>query len=389
MASTLAEMMFQSASNTVGQTADIAGSMAKGAQLGMQIEQTQQERQKLEQLKQEMQMKKIDSITQSFELAAQAKDPKTRNFLLKNVVPGKIKALGLEQFFNPQTLEMIQTSPEALDKFRGLKIDLESRVRRGEMNMAEAYQEFAAKAASDPEEVIALDTDRFAEAEKFSLAETGKSQRVELGGQIGLGKQVQGQQVAGQVEARKKVSDAWTTWQTGGGLAARKKAEGIFEQAIEKLRSGKVRFGTTIKKLPYASKEDVLARIDPEAKALIDDIRGGISIKEKTGDPNPALPQIEAILSRSIDPRLDNQKNIEKLETELKFMREDTDNKVKEFSRFGHPVSESKAQVEDGLTVRGVKIPMSKLKNASDKVLKQIADETGITVEELKKKAGL
>ena len=382
---TLAEMMFQSASNTVGQTADIAGSMAKGAQLGAQIEQTQMERQKLEQMKQEMQMKKIDSITQSFELAAQAKDPKTRNFLLKNVVPGKIKALGLENFFNPQTLEMIQTSPEALDKFRGLKIDLESRVRRGKMNMAEAYQEFAAKAASDPEEVIALDTDRFAEAEKFSLDMRGKFERVELGGQIGLGKQMQAQAATPRVEAAKGVGKEFTDYQTAGGKATLEKNLAKLEEAAKKLESGKVKTGKLSAAVPGLSTDIAQDVLNPDIAAVRDEVRGAVqaTLRQTLGAQFTAQ-EGEAIFNRAFNPRLSSAENAKRIRTEIEGLRKTIQNKEAEFAKQGLAPAESNT-----FTIKGRKVSADKLRSAPPNVLQQAAKEMDMSLEELKKKLGM
>lgn len=341
---TIAEQLLGQASQAVTQTPDLTGSIAKGAQLAQGVEQIRNQRAQIEQAKQELQMQKANSITDTLKIAAQSKDPRLKKFLLSKVMPAKVKALGMDQFFTPDSMEMIQTSDEALQKVLGLQLDLDAKIRSGEISGAEAYQQ-AQAILSNPEELAMLDTDQLFAAQEFAKSEIGKSYRAEQVARASLGKQIQGQQAAGDVEASKDVAKAWNTWETGGGVAAREKAEGIFEDAIKRLREGKVKLGTVGKKVPWlGGREDVLAITDEKAKALLDDIRGGISIREKTGDPNPTQTQIDSIMSRIIDPRLSNAENIKKLETELNAMRADTRNKISTFKRYGHPVTEPTAK---------------------------------------------
>lgn len=378
----MAEMMFQSASQSVGQAPDIGGSIAKGAQLGAQIEQTQQQRQRLEMAKQEQLMNKINSVTDSFELAGKVTDPKLRNFLLKNVVPGKIKALGLEQYFSPQSLEMIQQSPEALDKFRGLKIDLESRVTAGEITASEAYQE-AARVMQDPEALAMLDTDRLIKAQQFSTAEYGKTQRVERQGQIGLGKQMQAQAAAPTVEAGKGIAKEFADYQAAGGKATLDKNLGQLEEAAKKLESGEVKTGKISAAVPGLASDMAQDVLNPEIAAVRDQVRGAVqaTLRQTLGAQFTAQ-EGEAIFNRSFNPRLSADENAKRIRTVIQELKQNIANKEKAFKAQGFAVSPS-------FKIRGKEISADKLRAAPLNVLEKAAKEMNITVEELKQKLGM
>lgn len=359
-----------------------------GVQMAQAANQIAESRARLEQAKEAMQMEKINSVTNSFELAANAKDPKTRNFLLKNVVPGKIKALGLEKFFNPQTLEMIQTSPEALDKFRGLKIELEGKVMRGEMDAGQAYSEFARIAASDPEEIVALDTDRFTEAEKFSLSEGGKSKRVQLQGQIGLGKQMQAQAATPQVVAATGVAKEFADYQAAGGKATLDKNLARLEEAAKKLESGEVKTGKLSAAVPGLSSDVAQDVLNPEIAAVRDEVRGAVQATlRQTLGAQFTQQEGEAIFNRSFNPRLSAEENAKRIRTEIKGLRQTIKNKEAEFAKQGLiPAAKSDAWKKT-LSANKQKI---KSMTAEDKksFMQTLSQKLDVPIEEIMKELG-
>jgi hypothetical protein len=139
----------------------------------------------------------------------------------------------------------------------------------------------------------------------------------------------------GSQQVAKKTADEFTNFQAVGGAAAMVRAEQAINSAINELESGKVKTGGWKEKLPYGSNSDVIARTNPQLKALLDKVLSSQNIKALTGDPNPTQQQIEGIYSRILDGRLDNKANIDKMKTELAKIRNDRANKTKMFIQQG------------------------------------------------------
>lgn len=380
----IADMLVQSAlESSKPQPLDLGGAVTRGAQLGAHIQEVQNQRVMIEQKKQELQMQKAVAVTDTLKIAASSKDKRLKDFLLKKVMPGKIKALGMEEFFPPQTLEMVQTSDSAMEKVLGLQLDLEDRVNKGEMSGAQAYQK-ARQVLSNPEELALFDGDRLFEAQKFNVDQSNRMDRTALV-QSGQAQRQQTQiATVGDVELKKDVAKSYNTWVAGGGLSAREKAKNIFESAINRLRNRDVVLGTVGKNIPWVGNPEKFPLGDEKAKALLDDIRGGISIREKTGDPNPTQTQIDSIMNRIIDPRLSNEENIKKLEMELNAMNADTKNKVNTFKRFGYGAEEpqgNKSDKKDGKSGAFKKLSAE----AQALVIKKKAAATGKSEDQVRK----
>lgn len=335
----IASMLIQGATQTAQQSGEqLQSGIKTGAALAEQVERTQQMRQQMEQQKQQLQLQKVDKLTGLMEKGAAIKSKAARNAFFKNYIPKTAAALGLQDFIPEDTMMMIQADPEQAKKIALLR----AQIREGKISMDDAVSKL------DPEEFAMMDETEIAQleaADKFRVDNDAKMGRAKyVAGEAGArASDARGE--AGAVEEAKKVADQKVIWEAGGGEASADKAIGVFQAAIEKLKSNKVKFGTFAKNLPYAASEDVLARTDPAAKALLDDVRGGINIRLKTGDPNPTQNQIDQIMARAVDPRLGNEANIKKLETEIAAMQKDKENKLRTF--YGKDPGTKKKRFED------------------------------------------
>ncbi len=332
----IADMLVGSALENSTKVPDYAGSLQKGVQLGLQIQEVKLNRQKLEQTKAENSLQKYSKVTDLIKIAHESKDPAIANSLWKHAIPKTVKALGADDAFTDEFLETAAKSPETREKVLGYQLEIQNRLNNLQPgdSPAAAVSEIIAT-ISDPAARASLDTDRIVKALEVKAGEEQMNKRNQVTADAALGKQIQAQQETGNVEVRKKTGDAYSTWKNGGGASAREKTREIFNKAIKKLSNNEVVFGTKFKNIPWVGNPEKLPIADKAAKAFLDDIRGGISIKEKTGDPNPTQTQIDSIMSRVIDPRLDNFQNIEKLKTELNAMDADTKDKLNSFVQQG------------------------------------------------------
>lgn len=177
---TLSEMLIGQASDVAkGTGAGLNESIAQGAQLAQTVQNIQAQREQIEQRKQELQFQKVSSVMETLKGAAETRDPKLKKFMLSKIVPGKVQALGLDNFFSPDAMEMVQTSDAALQKVLGLQLDLDHKVQRGELTGAEALK-IAQTHLTNPEELSLLDTDNFFKAQQFAASEEGRAYRAKL-----------------------------------------------------------------------------------------------------------------------------------------------------------------------------------------------------------------
>lgn len=326
---TIAEQLLAGAQASAQQSGEqLSAGIKTGAALAEQVERTQQMRQQMEQQKQQLQLQKVDKLTGLMEKGAAIKSKSARSAFFKNYIPKTAQALGLQDFIPEDTMMMIQADPEQAKKLSLLR----AKITSGQMTYDQAVSQL------DPEAFAMMDESEVAQleaAEKFRVQQENTTERAKYVAGATAARAGEARAEAGRTEAAKDTGKEFKVWEAGGGLASYESAREVYKEAIRKLKAGEVKLGTWEKKIPYGGDESVLARTDPKAKALLDDIRGGINIRAKTGDPNPTAQQINAILSRSIDPNLSNDLNIEKLQKELDRMDKEAKTKVEAFRKGG------------------------------------------------------
>lgn len=381
MAQDFAQSLFGVASDVAGSPTDVTRSLAQGVELASNIEGIQRARQQMEQQKQELQLKKINSVMDTLQIASKSKDSRLKNYLLKNVFPAKVNALGLNDFFGKGTMEMLAQSDEAQKKILGLQMDLDQRIRSGQITAADAYKQ-AQGILSDPEQLAMLDTDQLFDASKFASSEEGKSYRAKQMAEAQMGKQVQGQQAAGQVELAKKTADVYNTFKSAGGKANVESTISKLEGALAQLESGEVKTGTP--KATLFAESNFLSNVDPKLKALMDDVRGSVNMRAALADPNPTERQVNAILSRSFDPRLPVAQNIKKLKDAIAATKNEVQMKQQEFIKQGL-MPESEAYQYKPKPAQSLKEKFMKMSQAQQEAY---AKKNGMSLEDVKKAFG-
>jgi hypothetical protein len=394
MAGTIAEMLIGSALQGAGETADLAGSLQKGAALGIQVEQTKQARATLENKKQELEMQKYEKVGGMFDTAAKMPDGPAKKAFMKQYVPKAISALGLEEAFDPAVKEMLLGDPQVASF-------LVSQIREGNapisiLGDAEEAARYATKMNIDQAtlaDTVKAYPEALADAGKFKTEEANKEKRAYIEAQNAMDKQVQGQDAAPIVEEKKKTRELHVTYQAAGGASGTKSRIKKLEEVRDALKSNKIKFGTIAKNIPYGSSLEVLARTDPDAKAAIDKIRSSINVKLRTGDPNPTQNQIDQIYNQAIDPRLDNNANIAKLEAEIQAEKDAEANALAQFQRAGIAVQTPSDNKPKGEWKKKVSEHKTKLQGKSkedkDRYANGLASKLDIPLSEIRKELGL
>lgn len=346
---TISEMLVGSALQHASDAPDISGSIQQGAALGQHIAAVQAQRAQMEQAKQAAYVAKIEKFSSLYETAEKLPPAAQTNFI-NNIIPKTRDALGLTKEFPDQTLNVLNKTPEVVAYLKG-KVeageltlpDLVSHMQDPQWIADHVPEALREKAGKDLSPQLTPELDSLQKSDKFRIEEANKKTNAEI---VQLGQnQRQSQEIAatGPKEVAKKTADIYTAFQAGGGEAGVDKNIEKYRNAIKSLKDGTVKLGTIGKALPFGADERVMAVLDPKAKALIDDVRGGVNLRATLADPNPTEKQISAVMSRTIDPRLSNEENIKKLEASIKEMQQSKTQAVKAFKQQGFPVESSAA----------------------------------------------
>lgn len=383
---TVSEMLVSSTLEQAQKGPDVTGAVTKGAQLAESIQNMAAQREQIEAKKQEIKMQKAVAVTDTLKIAAQSKDRNLKNFLLKKVLPSKVKALGMEEFFTPETMEMLQTSDAVQAKVLGLQLDLNNKVQNKEITGAEAYS-IARRVLSDPEELALLDTDSLFESQKFANSEQGKLGRAQLVQQAQNIRQEKQIGSAGRVEAAKATAQEYADFQSKGGRATIEKNLSKLENAAKILESGQLKTGKISAALPLLKSDEAQDILNPEIARIRDDVRGAIqaSLKQTLGSQFTAQ-EGEAIFSRAFNPRLSAEENARRIRIEIKGLQDTLKNKEMEFASEGFQVKPSgKEKKLDLSALKKKKADFDKLPPSEQgKALKGLAKKLDISIDKLK-----
>lgn len=385
----IADMMAQSGLATSTQAGEgLLQGVHQGAQLAKTIEDMNMQREEMERRKQELQTQKAVAVTDTLKIAAQTKDKNLKNFLLKKVMPSKIKALGMEEFFGPDTLEMVQTSDEALQKVLGLQLDLEDKVNKGELTGAQAYQQ-ARNILSDPEQLALLDTDRLFEAQKFSVGEGGKTSRAQIVQQGQSERQNTQISSAGHTELAKKVADIYAGYQAGGGKSAFNASLAKLNEAANALETGSVKTGGASTVIPGFRNDDAQMMINPAMVNMKSQAQSALNaILRQTLGAQFTEQEGMRVLAQVWDDRASPAANAKKIRAKIAELKDNIKNAESEFKRFGYLKDSAASGWKD--TVRKQKDKVKKLSADDQKrYLDGLVEKLNIPLEDLRKELGL
>jgi hypothetical protein len=394
MADSIANMLVQSVGQSVDKGPDISGALTKGAQLAQTAQNIQNQRQQMEQQKQEIFMKKIEKVGGLYEIYGKA-EGKAQKVGYDVVIPNTVKALGMEDYFPQTTQAILSSSPHAVPyligevrkdpaKLQSTLVALQDKSGESLGKLFPEIQKFGA--LSEIVSTVGDETKQLVEANKVGIGEEGRDYRAKLAADAALAKQKQGQEAAPEVEQAKKISDLFVAYKASGGQAGTQSRIGKLKEVRQLLEDNKVQFGTLGKSIPYGANLDVLARIDPKAKAAIDTVRSSINVKMRTGDPNPTENQINQIYNQAIDPRLSNTDNIAMLDKEIAAEEAADQNAQKMFIDAG----KMKAKGGGGKIPADKKAAFKKMKPESQKkALEGLSKILNMSMDDVRKELGV
>lgn len=374
---TIAEMLVGSTLEAANKAPDISGAMVKGAQLAQAAQNVEAQRAELEMRKQEHYIGKINRVMDAIEKGSGFKDKAAQGMYFKNYLPGMVKALKLEEFFTPETMQFVQGSPEVRDKLLGLRLDMQDKISNGQLRGA-AILDYA-KSKLNPEELAMLDTDSLIEQQKFAMSEAGKTERAEMV-QTGQG-QRQRTQIgsAGQTALAQDVAKRYSDYKAGGGRAGMEASLKKLEGAAAALKTGKVKTGGVTTVIPGFKSDTAQSVLNPQMVAVKTDAQAALNtILRSTLGAQFTAQEGERVLNQIWDDRQPPAENARRIKEKIEELRNNARNAESEFQRFGYLQESGIADKGKKAKATQVSAPaewQSKLNSQIDRVTKLAPEE--------------
>lgn len=394
----IAAMLAQNASQVASSAADVGGSFAKGAQLAEHIQATQLQRETLEQKKQEIELQKFEKVSGLFDTASKMKDGGAKQSFQKNVIPKTISALGMDKYFEPAVVDMLQADPLIASA-----VAAEIRKPNGTLTIADLKDsakiaEFASKQNLDAFEVqrsITAYPEQMNKASEFMTQQKNTTERAGIiqGGQAqrqqnqitaAAERQQQEQAGAGKVEVAKKVAKEFSDWQAAGGKASVEANVKALENVANSLETGEVKSGGISNFIPGFKSDAVQTMVNPAMVSMKSDARTAIQgVLRQTLGAQFTEAEGERILNQVFDPKQPPKENARRIRNKVTELRQNAANKEAEFSAQGFQVKS--APIGDWTaTLKANKAKIMALEpSRQDAAIKAIADKLNKTPEEI------
>lgn len=333
----ISDMLVNSALQTSTQAPDTTQAAASGAQMGAQLAQqvqnAQMQRAQLEEKKQMLQMQKVDKVMGAIEAGDKFKDKSAQSAYYKNYIPGMIKALKVDDVFNPDLMSFVQQSPDVRAKLAGLKLDVQDKINRGELKGAEIMN--YVKGKTTPEELANLDTDSLIEQQKFAASEEGKGFRAKLTADASAGRAQATRDAVGEGELAKKVADAYSKYSAEGGRSGMQSALSKLKEASSLLKSGQVSTGGVTTKIPGFKNDDAQSMLNPKLVEVRTQAQAALNtVLRATLGPQFTEQEGVRVLNQVWDDRQSPAVNAKKVDEKVTELQNNVKNAESEFKRF-------------------------------------------------------
>lgn len=387
MADSVANMLVGSALQSADKTPDFSGAVESGIGLATKIQQVQQQREALEQQKQQQYVAKIEKFSSLYETASKLPPGAARNGLFKTVIPKTRDALGLQKEFPDDSMVILNANPEVVGY-------LKSKVEAGELtlpqllsnmqdaqwiadNVPHALQE---KAGKDLTPQVTEDMEALQKSENFRIKEANDKKNAEIVAAGQAARAIADDERQPKVEFKKKIAKDAAALEGAGGFARVDTQIEKLKKVKADLESGKLKTGAA----KHLAPEGAQAYIDPEVKAAQDLVRSSIDLK-KALDSSFSDAAAAQAYGQSFDRKLPNDKNVEKLEFLIKDLETQKKNQMKNFKKEGFDVGgSSPISDEHKKKFAAIKDPAMK-----EKAVTGLAKMLNLSIADVRKELGL
>lgn len=323
----IAELLIQSVAQQArtSNAPDIAGNFAKGAQLAMQREQLELQKQKNAEDLDQVENVRINRLTQAISNGKNV-DPKGRKDYYGKFIPKLRDALGLTEKFPDEALKFATMTDQNLARFDAL----ESRVRNGQLT-----KEGAVAIINDPSkfvQVLPLAPGETFEAPELTpeiSAALGKAETTSVMAKAQAARQqsqqdFQASQTAGEAmrTADKDFAKDYNKYIQGGREDALKNLED-YQNAIKMLEGPEEISSVKSTAIPYiGTKDELQAGLNPKMLEVRRSIRAAVmgTLKQTLGAQFTEA-EGERIFNLAYNPALTDAANIKNAKLQLKYLQ--------------------------------------------------------------------
>jgi hypothetical protein len=396
---TLAEMMFQSVSETNTKMPDTVGAGAKGAAMGAQLAQTietaKTNRANLEQKKQELEMSKFEKVGGWFDTASKMPEGKVKAAFVNEYITKGISALGLQDKIDPTALKMFAGDPM-------LGAYLKAKVESKEMSYPEMIMamkdpvklaEIMPKVQQFGDEQLFKDTvegysSTLGEAHKYANTEKEKFGRAVVVADKTADRQEADDARAGQKKLSELVAGKYSEYSAGGGKAGMESSLSKLDEVVQVLENGTVKTGGKTTVIPWLKSDDFQSMANPkmveyktQAQAAINSV-----LKVTLGT---AFTEGEGIrvLNQVWDDRQSPSVNAKKVRAKAAELRANVKNSEGEFKKFGYIKEEKSTEWKSDLKSKKDKAAMLPPEEKT-KFIELFSKKYNVSIEEVKKALG-
>jgi hypothetical protein len=306
---------------------NLSGSFAAGADLALKQQQVQVQQQQAAQHQQEIDAAKITKVMDAVEKAQQYSGKAQSQYITK-ILPGYVRALGLEDKFPLENLQFAMSTPENQARIGVLRSWAQQGKITGADGIAIAMDpirlaEVPVPAMGDSSTASNVDIQGILDAEKTSLGNAAQMGRTVYTQEATSARAAAEDARAGQVTVDRDFAKQWSEYKAGGGSATVDKNLAQLEEARDMLKKNPNLVGKLSAAIPGVKSSDVQDVLNPATSRVRDKIFSAISgsLRQING---AQFTENEATrtLNQTFNPRLDAATNIANLDAQIRALKE-------------------------------------------------------------------
>lgn len=377
----------------------LAQSYNQGAQLALEAEKIQQAKAQLEQQKQEAMMAKFEKVGSWFDTASKMPDGAAKQAYIKKFIPNGITALGIQDQIDPVALEMMQGDPN-------LAAYLKSEILKGNADMSvltdpDQLAKFAAGAQQfgaleNFQQTVSGNLGELSDTQTKKTLEGYKAERAETVAGMTTERAREARTATPQVEASKKIADAFADYEAAGGKATFDSGLEKLEGVLNALETGKVKTGGFTTFIPGFKSDTVQTMLNPKMVQLRTDAQSALNqALRQTLGAQFTENEGTRVLNQIWDDKQSPAENARRIRAEIKKLKADMKNRESQFKKQGFdfepskytkdtPKASWKGQVSQQQKEQFKKFTAEK----KSVIIKQMSERFKVSPEEIKKVMG-
>lgn len=392
----IAELLVSGATQTAQKAGEgLSRGIQTGAQLAQSVEQNKIKRAELENAKLQARQKKMQNMNLDIFKAKKLGGKALSGY--RDFLKNKARVLQVDDIYTPESIDLITSVPENIDRYEVLVSEVES----GERPLANAQE--VLKDEGLFYELDPAQRERLAAAAKTATLEKGKLRRAEVISQATTERAREGRAAAADVQIAKKLGDEFVKFKGAGGEAGLSSKIRKLDAVIRAFETGEIKTGGVLQSLPVTGGDAADRVFRKRFKESQDTVKGVINVKQILDSQFGDKALLEVQRNLGIDGALESEQNLKRLKELRRSMLEEVKDKTNEFKKRGFFKGEAKPKAGKKSTapakaapetfeIRGQQIPREAILDRAKQdpgFLQALANELGTTLKQLKDDLGV